>query len=538
MNTLHSQSFYIPAGTVIADYLAVTGRFTAMPCGGKGICGKCRAIIKGTVTPATNVELSTLTPAQLAAGYRLLCQARSTGGEVHLSNMPDSAEISILTDADVKIPKEDRPTISLSTATEHYGIAFDVGTTTLVGYLVNLSTGRIVGVQAQANPQAMYGADVMSRIAFASTPTGLHTLHTQIIAALTHMAHQLINTYDVNEDQVTALSAVGNTCMHHLLLNLSPVSLGQAPYLPVQKEALHCTTAEVGFTSFTEATLWVGPIIGGFVGADAVAAASASLLRRDKQVRLLVDLGTNGEILLAAGDRLLACSAAAGPAFEGVNISCGMRAEPGAIFAVNINNNVTWQVIGGETIPPKGLCGTGLVDALAELIRTGLVDNSGRLLDADHARSKVSTTVAARLVPTERGLAFRLYEDDGVAVDITQADIRQVQLAKAAIRAAIEVLCLELNITPADITEVILAGAFGNFVQPKNVLRLGLLPPIPPERIRSIGNASGAGAVLALTSPRAIAECTLIASMAEHIELETNPCFQDRFISAMGLPFS
>lgn len=579
------------SGDLISEKLIAAGEHITLPCNGRGSCGKCRALVSGDLEPPTDIELQHLSPEDLAAGMRLTCQARARGGEVSVSSWPKTSDFAILVEGysakEAKDPNLEVKKVNLApsvpadlsewdrlgvgqdyvnldlirslpevlnrTGSElqlahfaerlvsirssqeparYFGVAFDIGTTTLVGYLVNLRSGRVVNAMPRSNPQAAHGADVMSRIGHATTPEGLAQLRTEITSAISDIVRGLAQSQNIPLADIVAISAVGNTCMHHLLLGLPPYRLGQSPYLPIYRHEILTTGAQLLLPGLVQTLVWTGPIIGGFVGSDAVAAAIAGELLADEQPRLLVDLGTNGEILLAGHGRILACSAAAGPAFEGVQISCGMRAEPGAIDGVSMDSDgVKLQVL-GDSVPPRGLCGSGLIDTVAELVRMGAVDETGRFVAAEQLIEAGHRGLAEHLVDTGNGTVFRLV-DDVCCIDLTQGDIREVQLAKAAIRAAIEVCCLELGISSDQISDVVLAGAFGTYIRKDNAMRIGLLPEVPLRRIRSIGNAAGAGAVLALTSRRARVATLDLANRAEHVDLGGHPLFQERFVDAM-----
>jgi uncharacterized 2Fe-2S/4Fe-4S cluster protein (DUF4445 family) len=584
----------LDADELLSEALVKAGEKIALPCNGRGSCGKCRAIVDGALFPPNDIEQQHLSSDELAAGVRLTCQARSSGGEVRFYSLPKVSDFGILVDgigtaaavdSNLSVTKltldqpthdslsewhrivaagtpSDPPPLSmlqrlptaLAEATEslevatfaqrlasirpagsrqpYYGIAYDIGTTTMVAYLVNLSNGKVVAALPRSNPQAAHGADVMSRIHHASQPSGLEQLNRELVAGMDDMAATLALQAGLAFTDIVAITAVGNTCMHHLLLGISPVSLGQSPYLPVFTEELFTWGKELGLARFAHCLVWTGPVVGGFVGADAVAAGVAGQLLRDEQPRLLIDLGTNGEILLSAHGRILACSAAAGPAFEGVQISCGMRAQEGAIDGFVIDDDGVKLHVLGEDAAPVGICGSGLIDAVAEMLRVGIIDETGRINSPTEVAASAGKAVASRLVEQDGSWGFQLTTGEN-ALTLTQGDIREVQLAKGAIRAAIEICCDELQITSREITQVLLAGAFGNYIRKDNAVRLGLLPEIPLRRISSVGNAAGAGAVLALTSQQARAASIALAAQAVHVDLGGHLAFQEKFVDAM-----
>jgi len=585
-------------GALLADSLMAAGESIELPCNGRGSCGKCRALVTGALQAPNATELQHLSAADLATGIRLICQARSSGGEVLVHSLPKASDSAILVDGygdlhvgdsnlqlqRIQLPpalpeslsdwerlvsasngtiQAESPHIGLlrmmpealagdvqelevaSFAEQllcvrpvgqnrlcYYGVAFDIGTTTLVAYLVDLQSREVVGALPRANPQAAHGADVMSRIDVASTREGLQLLHGEITSTMGEMASALAASKTVAPSDIVAMSVVGNTCMHHLLLGLSPRRLGQSPYLPVHRSEVFTTAAALGIDGFPDTLLWSGPLVGGFVGADAVAAAVAGQLLSDNKPRLLIDLGTNGEILLSANGRIWACSAAAGPAFEGVQILNGMRAEPGAIDGVALNPDGVQLHVLGDNDSARGICGSGLIDLVAELVRLDVIDETGRLRSSEEVAAAGKPGLAGHLVETDGGIVFRLTERPQT-IDFTQADIRQVQLAKGAIRAAVDICCLRAGILATELDEVLLAGAFGTYVRKDSALCIGLLPPLPLPRIRSLGNAAGAGAVLALTSRTARTACVELAKRAEHVDLGGELAFQERFVEAM-----
>lgn len=588
----------LAADELLAAALVNAGQKITLPCNGRGSCGKCRAIVDGALCPPNDIELQHLSPDELAAGVRLACQARASGGEVRFYSLPKVSDFGILVEGyDTSGAIDSNLTVTrltLSPATHNsvsewkrvtaaddannlpsdppplfllqnlpdvfaaaagqvevaafaqrlvsirpaksrkpfYGIAYDIGTTTMVAYLVNLNNGKVVTVLPRSNPQAAHGADVMSRINHASQSAGLQQLHDELVAAMDDMAATLALQTGIAFTDIVTFSTVGNTCMHHLLLGISPTPLGQTPYLPVYTEELFTWGRDLGFSRFAHCLVWTGPVVGGFVGADAVAAGVAGKLLSDEQPRLLIDLGTNGEILLSAHGRILACSAAAGPAFEGVQISCGMRAQEGAIDGLVLDEDGVKLHVLGENVAPAGICGSGLIDAVAEMLRVGVIDETGRFNSPAEVAASTGPAVASRLVEQDGNWAFRLTTGEQ-ALTLTQADIREVQLAKGAIRAAIEICCDEMKISSDEITQVLLAGAFGNYIRKDNAVRLGLLPAIPLRRINSIGNAAGAGAVLALASQQARAASVSLAAQAEHVDLGGHPAFQEKFVDAM-----
>lgn len=419
------------------------------------------------------------------------------------------------------------------------GAGIDVGTTTVVVYLVDLLTGEQLSSASALNPQSQYGHDVVSRIEHAGTATGgLEDLRHGIVQCINDLLEQSATQAGVSRGDIFEATVVGNTCMHHLFLGLDPTNLAQAPYTPVANNAISAAPSEVGLDINPAGNVYCLPVVAGFVGSDTVAVLTVSRLSSREHPALAIDFGTNGEVMLWSGERLLVTSCAAGPAFEGAQIEHGVRAAPGAIERVWLRDaDLGIGTIAGE--PPKGICGSGIFDVVAALLDAGAADKMGRLSDGEQA-SELAGGIAARLRGTASQREFVLARaeqtGDGRDIVFTQRDLREVQLAKGAVRAAVELLCAEGGIEPDELQEVVLAGAFGSYIDPRSALRIGVLPPMPVERIRSIGNAAGAGAVLALVSTRERQAASELAEQAEHIELFTRTDFQMVFADSMIFP--
>lgn len=441
------------------------------------------------------------------------------------------------------------------TAAVLYGVAFDLGTTTLAASLVDLNTGEELAVASAPNPQAVHGADLMTRLGHALTPEGRDDLRRRAVDALNALLDELRRRRGLAAADVYAAAVVGNTAMHHLFLGLDVEPLALAPYVPAVTGPLWLTAAEAGLDLNPAGLVYCPPLVGGFAGSDLAAVLLATRLWEREGPRLVVDLGTNGEILLGDREGVLACSAPAGPAFEGGAISAGMRAAPGAIQGVRIlpQGDVVLDVVGGAA--PAGICGSGLVSAVAELLRAGVLDASGRFrpggLGTPACGAGTPATVTApagsgfpealrRRLTAEEGGGFRLAEareaDGGAAVTLTQRDVRQLQLAKAAIRAGAEMLLARRGLSAGDLVEVLLAGTFGNYVGEEAAVAIGLLPPVDPERVRPVGNAAAAGARLALVSRPARAAMEAALRRTEHVPLAALPEFQDIFLQATFFP--
>jgi len=422
------------------------------------------------------------------------------------------------------------------------GIAFDIGTTTVVGYLIDLRSGEQLAVASLLNPQTRYGDDVVSRIGYAKdTPGGLETLRQAILGAMNTIIERTTSRAGATPGDVYGVTVVGNTTMHHLFLGINPEALARAPYVPVVTAALRLRGADAGLNVYPNAVVWVLPNIAGWVGADTTAVILATALHTHTEPALAIDIGTNGEMALGSRERLVACSTAAGPAFEGAQLSCGMRAADGAIDAVRINHRVEYHTI-GET-PARGICGSGLVDLAAGMLSAGVIDETGMMHDADALRAawaqagRDGTEIAERLVQVGRQKGFALVPAGegagGRPVVVTQRDVRELQLAKGAIRAGIEILLKELGLRAEDVRRVYLAGAFGNYIRPESALAIGLIPPFPNAEIVPVGNAAGSGARMALLSRGALREASAILQHTEYLELSGRPDFQEEFAEAM-----
>lgn len=416
------------------------------------------------------------------------------------------------------------------------GMAFDIGTTTVVGYLLDLETGEQLAVSSRLNPQTRFGDDVVSRIEHAGRGAAeLEALQAVIVGALNEIVAETLSQVDAHRRDVLAVTAVGNTTMHHLLLGIDPSALAQSPYVPVAVTPLSITGSELGLAVHPDAAVWVLPNIAGWVGADTVGVLLSTALWQSEEVALAIDIGTNGEMALGSRERLITCSTAAGPAFEGAHLSCGMRAATGAIDRVSIDEDVHWHAIGERR--PRGICGSGLVDVLAEMLGAGVVNSMGKIVDADELETQGKPRLAKRILGTGRQKAFVIVlpneSSNGEAIQLTQRDVRELQLAKGAMRAGIEILLKELGIGRDEVKAVYLAGAFGNYIRPESALGIGLLPYLAQARIVPVGNAAGSGAKMALLSDSARRAAAELVRRTEYLELSGRPDFQGEFAEAM-----
>lgn len=419
-----------------------------------------------------------------------------------------------------------------------YGIAYDIGSTTIVGYLLDLTTGRELGAYAVMNPQVVYGDDLVARIGFGiSQLDGAVLLQSAVIDAIDRVAGELARHAGVSTKNIYKVTFVGNTCMTHILLGIDVASLGQSPYVPTVCKDVTLPASELGLEFCPEAKVIVLPNIAGFVGSDTVGVMLSAEWDKIHATCLAVDIGTNGEMALMHKGRTYVCSAAAGPAFEGAGISCGMRGAPGAIDSVIIDEDIKITTIHGKK--PVGICGSGLVDAVAQMLDKGIVDDSGRMIDPSQC-AHLPQAVQNRMIIGQAGPEFVLAtakeSGHGKAVTLTGADIRHLQLAKGSIHAAIQTLLAHAGTSEGELTEVMLAGAFGNYIKVESAIRIGLLPAIDIEKVKSIGNGAGAGARLALLCENEMEIARQLAESAEHIELAVSPQYQMELMERMMFP--
>jgi len=423
------------------------------------------------------------------------------------------------------------------TARMKFGLAVDIGTTSVVSTLIELDSGEQLASVSSLNPQAVFGGDLMSRIAFAQfDPGNLRKLHTRIIGLLNRHIEEACRQSGVLAKWIYKVVVVGNTCMHHLLLGIDPSFVGLAPYAPVMRHALVLPARELFLKVAPEARVCLLPLVAGFVGADAVAVALATRIYEGAAIRIAVDIGTNGEVILGSRDRLWACSAPAGPALEGAQIRHGMRGALGAIDRVTVDDDIHVHTIGEAD--PLGICGSGLIDLLAGLLDTGVIDWTG--LIRVEAREALPPKLRERVVMRgeERQVIVLRPGEAGARQEVvlTQDDVRQVQLAKGAIASGVAMLQHVASVSDETVAELMLAGGFGNYVSISSALRIGLIPPLPKEKIRYVGNAASLGAQLCLVSETERQRAESVAARIEHVSLAAHPDFERIFVDAMNFP--
>ena len=606
----------VPAGTTILSAAASAGVFVNSLCGGDGVCGRCRVIVRSG--RAVGGSTQSFTREEIQQGFILACEGRVASDlvveippETRLAGAPEYAEgevpyltdVSRLARGEVRLSplvqktylQLNRPSLDdnlsdlqrleqalgksldsddfqmglkatrvlpevlrqadwrVTAVTGHRGplaeivsvepgdttrrnfcIAADIGTTTVVCHLVDLCSGQTLGQAAKYNSQASYGADVIRRIIHASQgPDAEDALRKAIVGDVNELIQELVARHRLAAQDISLISAAGNTAMVHLLLGLPVENVRKEPYIGTAYQVPPFRAAEVGLQINPRGLLYCLPCVAGFVGADIVAGIYASGLAQSERVSMLIDIGTNGEVVIGGKDFLVCASASAGPAFEGAECRSGMRATRGAIDHIRLHDPdhvLNYSTIGSSA--PVGICGTGYVDLIAEMLRVGLIDKTG-CLQADASDTRVRQAAYGQLeylvVPPDR-------TENGKELTVTQGDIDNIMRAKGAIYAAESVLLNSLNMTFKDIAEIMVAGAFGNFLDVDNAVCIGLLPDIASERLRFVGNTSLAGAKLAALCEHCYDEIFQVASGTTYFELSTDPTFMDQFVSACFFP--
>ncbi len=502
------------------------------PCGGEGRCGKCRVLVAGRTKGGDDPGI--LSPEERAGGARLACRCVPLSGTVTVTVPLESRPARLAAYIEGRDMAGDGPFAPLypaAQAARPLGIALDLGTSTLAGALVDLSDGAVLARASADNPQMACGEDLIARIVFGEENRDgfgfLRRLLFQGIGTVVSVLHGAAPAGGTIVD----VTAAGNTVLSHILYGLSPAPIRRPPHRPVMREYPPRSATEIGFPELPDARWRIFPSIGGFVGGDVVAGILASGMHRDDAVSLLFDVGTNGEVALGSREFRVACSSSAGPAFEGGEVACGMRASPGAIDSVRIDPDaltVAWTVIGGGR--PLGICGSGILDLCAELFRTGLVDRAGRFVPR----------AGAPFADTERGPAFLDAKAGrgGPPRDIAFAasDLKSVLRTKAALCAAADSLLAAVGLPRDAVARVYIAGGFGNFIDLRSALVLGVFPPYPLSRFVPLGNASLAGAIGALRSRRRWKEAVDLAAATSYHDLSTDPGFMESYQRALFIP--
>ncbi len=591
----------VPSGTPIFDAASWNGIAIDSTCGGHGTCKKCKVRIVSGEVPVGTVDPRAFTTDELREGWRLACRAGARSDLVievpPLQTRPKAALAGVgrhvilrpsvqkrhlvLSEPTLEDQRPDlqrvldglddlEPYTSLEllrtlggtlrksyfdvtavvcdqelielepgdTTARRFAIAFDLGTTTVVATLLDLDSGQPVAVRSMLNRQQPYGADVITRIsATMMDELALGALRDRAHETLATLTDEVLTEAGVDPLEVYEITVCGNVTMMQLALGIDPEPLSMAPFVVATHEFPPVHAHEFGVEIHPRAPAFVFPSLGAYVGGDIVAGMLATGLTRDRRLRLFIDVGTNSEIALGSVDRVLATAAPAGPAFEAAQIRCGMRAAEGAIEGMKIDgDSLTLEVIGD--VEAVGMCGSGLVDAVAELVHCGLLDHSGRFIPDDEAAVRLPG-LARRLTKIGEERVFVLQwrgDDPAAAVFLSQRDVRELQFAKASIATGWNILLAELGVEADEITQVLLAGSFGAYLTPLSAVRIGLVPKLALPRIVSAGNVAGEGAKIAALSLRERAEAESILREVEYVELSGRADFNDLFIDQLAFP--
>ena len=580
----------IAPNTPLLDALRSNQNLLSAPCNGNGTCGKCKVrVLSGDTNPPTFQEISLLGENAIAEGYRLACNVYAasdisielpqenasaqivTEGVEHDINiappvikqyiklpkpslkdqLSDAERILVASEADTlpleliknapKLLRENDYSITLiksgskitgieckNTSNILYGVAVDIGTTTIAAYLFDCNTGSRVGVHSLLNPQKIFGSDVISRIKHSIEDIeGQDDLNEGIILAINDSINELCKKAKISCDDIYSIALVGNTTMLHFLLNVPAGNIANAPFIPAFTALQTLPARMLGLCMNEYATAFVLPSVSAYIGADTVGAVLATQLHQSSSISLLIDIGTNGEIVLGNNAFMYSCSSAAGPAFEGANIRNGMGSVYGAINSISLEKGLSYTTIGDAE--PIGICGTGVVDAVAQLLEIGLIDETGRINHEWQSNNPVIASLSEHINNTDGQIAFHIYKD----IYITQKDIRELQNAKAAIAAGIQVLIEQAGISYDDIENVYLAGGFGSYINKDSAIKIGLIPSQLKNKIKSVGNAAGQGARYALLSEHHLQQAVDISKRIEYIELSASKSFNDYYIDCM-----
>jgi uncharacterized 2Fe-2S/4Fe-4S cluster protein (DUF4445 family) len=589
----NGQPVRVPRGVTVFDAASWNGIAIDSTCGGHGTCKKCRVRFRADPPAPTSLDVRAYSAQEIKDGWRLACRTpATTDAEVEvppLTTRPKAAMVGVgrqvilrpavrkryleltepsladqvtdlervlagltdlATEADLHVLAGLGPTLRQAgfkvtavvaddtliavepgdTTGRAFGLAFDLGTTTVVATLLDLTTGTPVAVESMLNKQQPFGADVITRIsATMLDPAARDKLRQLAQETLGELAAAVCDNGQVQPDEVYEVALAGNATMVHLVLGLDPEPLGVAPFIMAARLLPEVRATDLGVPAHPAARAVVFPAFGAYVGGDITAGLLASGMDRDPRIRLFIDIGTNCEIALGGRDWLLATAAPAGPAFEGAAIRCGMRAADGAIESVTITDDGDLRLaVIGDT-EPRGLCGSGLVDAVTALVEAGLLDSSGRLVP-DEAARHIAPRLAGRLASAGKERIFVLHED----IYLSQRDIRELQFAKAAIATGWRILLEEAGLTEEDVKQVLLAGSFGSYLSPKSAIRTGLVPNIPVRRVIAAGNVAGEGAKMALLSVRERAAALALLEEVRYVELSDRADFNDRFVGQLS----
>jgi uncharacterized 2Fe-2S/4Fe-4S cluster protein (DUF4445 family) len=500
--------------SLVGEAIAASGLPLEQPCAGRGTCGKCKILVETGVAPPDEIEKSHLTSGEIALDNRLACRAR----------VQDDARV-VLAPIVVYSNKIFRASHRYKRTETPLGLAVDLGTTTVAAFLTMLDNGEVCAGGASLNQQAVFGADVISRLAAASmNPDHAERLHRLALASI-NQAVDSLNLSERIRSRIERVTVVGNVAMHHLLARLPVETLAVMPFQPYDRSPIFDAGFLMGGIFPDQVNVTLPPMIGGFVGSDALACLAYFGFDHADGPMAAIDLGTNGEVMVTDGRRILTASTAAGPAFEGVFISCGTRAVNGAIVKASLTGEeLEYLTIGDE--PPIGLTGSGLLSLIFELRRAGVIAPNGRL--------NPDPPIFKERIGADRHGSRRLWLTPEQNLSLTQWDIRELQKAKGAVRAAMDILMARLGLKPVDLERVILTGSFGAQVDLNAVIGIGMIPPVRTEVIETIANGAGFGAAMFLTD-EGFAHGEEIAARAEQIDLDQEADFVPHYVGAMGL---
>ncbi len=599
----NERTITVPTGVSAFDAASWNGIAIDSTCGGYGTCKKCKIQVTSGDVPPSKLDSRAFTQEEISNGWRLACLVRTVtdvsidvpplttrpkaatvgvGRQVilrpavqkryvelieptlhdqrtdivRLLDAIDDIEATVSLDSIRNLPRVlrasdfkvtavfiDQALIDVEpgdTTATRYGVAYDLGTTTVVATLLDLNTGVPLAVKSMLNKQQPFGADVITRIsATMMDPTALDRLRSLAQSTLSELTAEVCEEAGINPLLVYEVALAGNATMTQLVLGIDPEPLGVAPFIMASADYPDVEARELGITIHPRAKAVVLPSLGAYVGGDIIAGALASGMDRDKRLRLFIDVGTNCEIILGNGEKILATAAPAGPAFEAASIKCGVRAASGAIETVKIADGDI--VIGTiEDAPAIGICGSGLVDACAVLVQLGLLDHSGRFV-TDERAAEISPLLAPRLMDREGERVFVLtwgatIGDASDAVFLTQRDVRELQFAKAAIATGWALLLEEFDVEERDIQQVLLAGSFGSYLSPASAIKIGLVPKLSVLRIVSAGNVAGEGAKMVLLSAQERHGATALLDEIDYVELSDRADFNDKFVTRLSFP--
>jgi len=510
----------IHSGATLIEAAGQAGIILNTVCGGKGTCGKCLVYLEPGAREvlACQYKIDSDLTVTIPAGSRFFEQRILTESiDSRLQIHPDIYQRYVRAESAGTI----------------FGLAVDLGTTTVVARLIDMAGGQCPATEAALNPQTRFGDDVVSRIAYAQSGKEYDELHQAIIDCINDLTAKLCKKAAVETNDIFEICVAGNTTMNHIFLGLPISQLGQAPYEAYSLDACDVSPGELGLQINPAGNIHTVENIAGFIGADTTAAALAADIDSAEEMTLIVDIGTNGEIVLGTKNKLYAASCAAGPALEGARITCGSRACDGAIEAVVINeDDIDFDVIGN--IPPRSICGSGLIDAVAVMLDLGIINETGRFTDPKELENKLPPAIFSRIIELNGQPAFRLAGAASSPVFLSQKDIRQMQLAKGAIRAGIKLLQQKIGLEDSGVKRVLLAGAFGNYIRRESALRIGLLPAVQIEKIHFVGNAAAAGAQMILLRGNCRDQARELARKIEYVEIAHELDFQMVFAESMS----